>query len=68
MAYFKILPQGFEETEEKLEIVTRLGVGRLGFDSRQGQGFFSLRHRCVKTGFGNDQVSHPLSRHKAAGS
>jgi len=40
-----------------VSIVTEQQAGRAGFDSRQGQGFLSLQHRCVKTGRG---ATHPL--------
>jgi hypothetical protein len=40
-------------------IVTRLRSERPGFDSRQGQGYFSLRHR-IQTGSGAHPVSYPV--------
>jgi len=37
---------------EVVSIGTRLRAGRPEFDSRQEQGYFSLRHPCVQTGSG----------------
>jgi hypothetical protein len=40
-------------------LATRLQAGRPGFDSRQEQGYFSLRH-CVQTSSGAHPASHPV--------
>jgi len=44
---------------DAVSMVTRLGAGRPGFDSRQRQEFFFLRHR-VQTCSGAHPVSYPM--------
>jgi len=40
-------------------VVTELWAGRLGFDSWQGQEFFSVCH-CIQTGSGSHPASYPM--------
>jgi hypothetical protein len=57
--YIYFLPPPFQRENTSVSTVTRLRVGRPGFDSRQGQGNFYLRHRVQKSS-GAHPTSYPM--------